>query len=318
EFIDDSSFRLNSIPFPERDGEIPLGLYELPRRSGEAHLYRLNHPLAECLLARAKERELTPAEVHFDYGARAGKVSILQPLIGQSGWVTLTMMTVEALDQAEDYLIFAGFRDAGDAIDQEQAARLLQLPGTVATISELGLDVDKVECQRAATREVLLKTISERNSRFFEAELAKLDGWADDQVASSEKALKDTKKRSFFTESGFRPDFILWLLKDEHQTICFLDPKGLRNFTDNFNNPKIQLAGRIKELERNLKRTDIQLESFLISQTFRHQLRWPSPSDTTRDASPEDFSQHHILCAKDEPDTYVRTLLDDLTSQPVR
>ena len=57
---------------------------------------------------------------------------------------------------------------------------------------------------------------------------------------NSEKAV------SFFTESGFRPDFILWLLKDDYQTICFLDPKGLRNFTDNFNNPKIQLAGRIK------------------------------------------------------------------------
>jgi hypothetical protein len=73
---------------------------------------------------------------------------------------------------------------------------------------------------------------------------------------------------------------------------------------------------RIKELESNLKRTDIQLESFLISQTFRHQLRWPSPSDTTRDANAEDFSQYHILCAKDEPDTYVRTLLDNLTSTP--
>ncbi|NDH66095.1 MAG: ATP-dependent helicase, partial [Microbacteriaceae bacterium] len=42
---------------------------------------------------------------------------------------------------------------------------------------------------------LLLKQISDRNAKFFEAELAKLDGWADDQVASSEKALKDIKKR---------------------------------------------------------------------------------------------------------------------------
>ena len=46
EFVDDSSFRLNACPFP---GAIPLGLYELPRRSGEAHLYRLAHPLAEAV-----------------------------------------------------------------------------------------------------------------------------------------------------------------------------------------------------------------------------------------------------------------------------
>jgi hypothetical protein len=51
EFIDDSSFLLKSIPESIRVHsrsfavEIPLGLYELPRRSGEAHLYRLNHPL---------------------------------------------------------------------------------------------------------------------------------------------------------------------------------------------------------------------------------------------------------------------------------
>ena len=65
-------------PFPERD--IPLGLYELPRRSGEAHLYRLNHPLAEAVVAQAKSRELPPAEVHFDYGDHDGKISMLEPL----------------------------------------------------------------------------------------------------------------------------------------------------------------------------------------------------------------------------------------------
>lgn len=59
---------------------------------------------------------------------------------------------------------------------------------------------------------------------------------------SSDKAI------SFFTESGFRPDFILWLSREDRQSIAFLDPKGLRNFTDNFNNPKIQLCRRVKEL----------------------------------------------------------------------
>jgi adenine-specific DNA-methyltransferase len=36
-----SSFPLTSCPFGH---DIPLGLYELPRRSGEAYLYRLSHP----------------------------------------------------------------------------------------------------------------------------------------------------------------------------------------------------------------------------------------------------------------------------------
>lgn len=114
---------------------------------------------------------------------------------------------------------------------------------------------------------------------------------------------------SFFAEAGFRPDFILWLLREDKQTIAFLDPKGLRNFTDNFNNPKVQFFRRIKELQSLLKRTDIQLESFLISQTYRHQLRWPSPSDSKKDATSADYRQHHIISAKDDPDTYIRDLI---------
>ena len=55
EFPNDSSFRLHASPFA---GEIPLGLYELPRRSGDAHTYRLNHPLAEAVIAQAKSRDL--------------------------------------------------------------------------------------------------------------------------------------------------------------------------------------------------------------------------------------------------------------------
>lgn len=124
---------------------------------------------------------------------------------------------------------------------------------------------------------------------------------------SSDKAI------GFFTESGFRPDFILWLLKDGKQTIAFVDPKGLRNFTDNFNNPKIQLAKGIKKLEADLKRTDIRLESFLVSQTHRHDLRWPKPGGKPGEqADTDDYRNHHILSAKDNPGTYVQDLLSSL------
>jgi len=117
------------------------------------------------------------------------------------------------------------------------------------------------------------------------------------------------KAIGFFTESSFRPDFILWLLRKEQQTIAFIDPKGLHNFIDNFNNPKIQLFRQIKDLQAALKREDIRLESFLIAQTYRNDLRWPSPDAPNRQANPAEYRSHHILCAKDDPDTYVRDLV---------
>lgn len=195
EFINDSSFRLKSCPFPSASGEIPLGLYELPRRSGEAHTYRLNHPLAEGLVSQARERKLPIQELCFDYGDHDGKISILESLVGESGWLTLSVLTVQALDQIEDHLIFTAVSDAGKTLDDEQATRLFQLPaqtkGSLITVTS----PDALEGLRVSAEGDLLKAISARNTKFFEAELAKLDGWADDQIATSEKALKDIKKR---------------------------------------------------------------------------------------------------------------------------
>lgn len=123
---------------------------------------------------------------------------------------------------------------------------------------------------------------------------------------SSDKAI------GFFSEAGFRPDFILWLLRDGKQTIAFLDPKGMRNFTDNFNNPKVQFATKIKQLEADLKRPEIRLESYLLSQTHRHDLRWPKPGAAGQQATPDDYRRHHILFAVDNPPEYVRELVSAL------
>lgn len=205
DFLGEDSFRLKISPFP---GNIPLGLYELPRRSGEAHLYRLNHPLAEAIVSQAKSRELPVQEVRFNYEDHDGKITILEPLLGQSGWLSISVLTVEALDQAEDHLLFSAVTDSGDAIDPDQAARLFQLPGTSVACSDLSLQTQAIESIRKKAEDDTLATISARNSKFFEAEVTKLDGWADDQVATSEKALKDVKKqiRELRNESGKSTD----------------------------------------------------------------------------------------------------------------
>ncbi|MFN0085144.1 MAG: SNF2-related protein [Blastocatellia bacterium] len=99
EFLSDSAFRLTTNPFPQSAEDIPLGRYELPRRSGEAHLYRLQHPLAVGVLTRALDRELPIAEVTFNYREHTGKISILEPLIGQSGWLRLSLFIVESFHE---------------------------------------------------------------------------------------------------------------------------------------------------------------------------------------------------------------------------
>ena len=193
EFIDDFCFRLKRSPFGDA---IALGLYELPRRTGEAHLYRLNHPLAEALLERAKERRLAPVEVKFDYGQHDGKVSILEPLRGRSGWLTLSRFSVESFDQAEDHLIFAGQTDDGAALDEQALSRLFNLPGVAGQSVEPSPGVaDALDATTTNEQRIIQRTISERNARFFEAEAEKLEGWADDLKLGLEREIKDLDRQ---------------------------------------------------------------------------------------------------------------------------
>lgn len=195
-FLDGSSFELTSCPFP---GNIPLGRYELPRRSGEAHLYRLNHPLAEAVLDAAKQRELPIQEIGFDYRGRDGKISILEPLIGRAGWLTLSNFAVESFDQAEDNLIFAAITDDGEALDEGTARRLFALSGRVQSSSAFPVLVADVESKLGAIthsrEQEISRTISDRNSRFFETEADKLDGWADDLKLGLEREIKELDRQ---------------------------------------------------------------------------------------------------------------------------
>ena len=194
DFLDDSSFRLNSVPFA---GEIPLGVYELPRRTGEAHLFRLNHPLAEAVISRAKERDLPEAEIVFDYGQHDGKISILEPLRGTSGWMRVSILTVESLEQAEDNFISVAVTDAGEILGEEFASRLLSLPGGAS-----GLYFDAapslttmIEERTAVEQKEYQRKVSERNVRFFEVEAEKLEGWADDLKVGLEREIRDLDKQ---------------------------------------------------------------------------------------------------------------------------
>jgi ERCC4-related helicase len=194
EFIDDSSFRLHSCPFESESGKIPLGVYELPRRSGEAHLYRLNHPLAESAVACAKSRELSLQEVRFDYSAHDGIISGLKPFVGKSGWLSLACFSVESPVQAEDHLIFGAVADDGTVLDDHCSTRLFTLPGEVVGPC-LSITPDVIDTAIQRRRLTIQHDISERNARFFEAEVEKLEGWAEDLKLGLEREIKDMDRQ---------------------------------------------------------------------------------------------------------------------------
>jgi adenine-specific DNA-methyltransferase len=195
EFLDGQSrFQLKANPFPA-GSNIPLGLYELPRRSGESHLYRLGHPLAQQILLRAKERKLPAAEITFDYSCTFPRVAALQPYAVRSGELLAALFTVESLDQVEDYLLVAAISDGGEMLDQETARRIFSLPAK--SIAELPSQPKNAYLEEEIKRHTILiqQAISNRNSELFEAEANKLDNWADDLKVALEREIKDIDRQ---------------------------------------------------------------------------------------------------------------------------
>jgi len=181
-------FMLRKIPFENL--KVPLGPYEMGRRVEEAHIYRPGNPLAQRVIKAAIGKALKPCHIHFQYTNHPVKISILEPLVGKSGLLTLDRFTVEALE-AEDYLIFTAETEEGHALDEECCRRLFSLPATIqnATIAK-DLRWEKLQTVRQHQEKRILQKITEKNSDHFDSEMAKLDHWAEDLKQSLEIRLK--------------------------------------------------------------------------------------------------------------------------------
>ncbi len=118
--------------------------------------------------------------------------------------------------------------------------------------------------------------------------------------------LRNLSKRGigFFINSGFYPDFIMWVRNEKKQNMVFIDPKGIRNL-GNFNDDKIQLCtSYIKEIEerinKELKRKQepvtLTLNAFIISASSYEDIKTIfGEGKYTKD----DFEKHNILFLDD-------------------
>ena len=192
EFISTSSFRLDAVPDWISEEGIPTGLYELPRRTGDAHLFRVNHPLGAAIVSRAMSRDLPIAEILFNYSGHEGRISQIEPFIGQSGWLAVSMLSVDSLGQSEDHLLLAGVTDDGTELSADATTRMMTIAGSVVRSAELPNSISsKLEQSLSQQQAHIRHDISERNAQFFEVEANKLDGWADDLKVGLERELKE-------------------------------------------------------------------------------------------------------------------------------
>ena len=197
--FDDDGFNLRAIPDGIGSSEfsgLELGRYELPRRSGDAHLYRINHPLALWITQQAKARTFDEGRLVFNYDAYGTKVSTLESYRGKTGWLTLKLIEAEALGNQEQHLLVAATTLDGIALIEDDPEKLLRLPATTQAASLFNSAGDTALLSDVEARKTkLLREINQRNLGYFEQEVQKLDAWADDLKLGLEQEIKEIDRQ---------------------------------------------------------------------------------------------------------------------------
>src|SRR5581483_4677154 len=193
------TFFLARNPFP---GEtIHPGPYRLGKNVEDANTFRVGHPLAQRILAQAKALALSPAEVTFDYSGSSKNIAVIAPLVGKSGWLTCSRLSVHALE-TEEVLILAAITDDGQRLDDSQCRRLFDLQGRTAGAVTIPDRVRASLVDAATVRQNEVQTaLTSLNGAWFDTEMDKLDRWAEDRRAALkvelddlDQAIKDTKR----------------------------------------------------------------------------------------------------------------------------
>ncbi len=222
---DETGFRLTGLPDGIQDGiatAIPLGRYELPRRSEEAHIYRMAHPLAQALIDHAQRVSLPPSKLLLDYEAYGTKVSVIEEMRGKTGTLMVQHLQIQSLGSTEEHLLVAAIDAGGSAYDEEITDRLLGMPGKAEALPRVdaapvqqSLSVEMNPAQQnaldfaaanvavpPALQQVIdqqkvrvMADLESRNLSFFTQETEKLDAWADDLKVGLEREIKDLDRQ---------------------------------------------------------------------------------------------------------------------------
>ena len=194
------SFRLDqdSGAWPRHRGEE----FHLGGAGEPGQKYRLGHPLAEHVLAAAREAATESGILRFDYSAWPMTAAALEPLVGLSGWLAVEKLTIDG-GETEEHLILAACADDGRVVDADDARRLLDVPASFTLSDDLpelaGIARARLEERRGA----ILAELANRQAQWFDQEIDKFDRWAEDQrhalrveLKDLDSELKDLKKRA--------------------------------------------------------------------------------------------------------------------------
>ena len=180
------SFTLKTNPFPKET--IDEGPYKIGKNIDDAHIYRPGHPLAENILKEIKAEKLPGAEIIFNYSNYGQIISPVKELVGTSGIMKVSELTIDSFE-TEDNILITAVKNNGETIDEDIAKKLFSLSAEVHT-KDSDIADENINVKEKEKINTLTISIAERNSEFFDEEVDKLDKWGEDVKKSLEIELK--------------------------------------------------------------------------------------------------------------------------------
>ena len=166
------TFELHSSPC---DGVFP-GFYRLGKGDDGSKVYRLGHPLAQWVLDRASNFNLSCRHLIFDYSGCREKSAALEVLVGASGHMRLTKILIQG-GSVEEQLVWSAKTDGGLVLEANQCERLFGICGCRVETS-LHPPIELGPLTNRETGKVLDR-ITERNASYLQDEVRKLNQWAE-------------------------------------------------------------------------------------------------------------------------------------------
>lgn len=205
--FDENGFHLNNAI--TIDGTLfNIGRYDLAKTNTQEHVIRLNHPFVQSLLERYKLRDLKPAKLVFDYDAYGLQVSSLKLFIGKSGILVAELIEISSLGRFEQHIVLSAITNSGQILLDDDPEKLLKLP----VISQSGIEKivfsEQICLEQEKRKKKILEDVNIRNLVFFDQEIIKLDGWADDlknglevEIKEIDKEIKEARKSAMIAAS---------------------------------------------------------------------------------------------------------------------
>lgn len=228
--FDDETLTFDLRAPPRTD--VSAGRYHMIRR-GDANdvpdgfLYRLSHPLGEHVIDTAKALPTPVASLRFDISNHPTRVSQVEALKGQAGWLTLRKLTVQSFE-AEEHLLFSGATDEGISLDQEQCEKLFQVGASQHPASLPSSVSDRLEQEASLALNAALNRSMEANNSHFARAAQRLEQWAADKLLAEENKLQAVKEQIFTLRRELRAAATLAAQTELQQKLADLEKRQRR------------------------------------------------------------------------------------------